>query len=509
MPGPPVTLRVSLKTNAAFRLVALALGCALPGHVDVSAQQGQTASIEGRVTDVSGAVLGGARVTAASPQMIGGVPMTETAPDGRYRLSSLLPGTYEIAVTHQGFKTLLYSDIELSPGIGLTLDVRLEVAPVSETVHVRSAAPVIDVRSSSVPTVIDRNFIDNLPLDSTNQVGGAVVRDRLWFFTGLEYFSYSRRPTAFASLPRTPNEPAVSTEEPKLLAKVTTAHTHTSRLEGYVSHGSSTVTNSNAGPLVQPEALARVTVPQWMANARLTWPLSDRTLVEGRYGAFWQHRTAGPTPPSSASGPSGHVDRFTGVLSVNAPQFSDSEEQTGSVAFTVTRYVDRLGGTSHAFKVGVEHEWASAVYRTGWPGDAQYYDYNGARDLLYQWTGSTLRPSHRRTSVYVQEAWRVGDRVTVEPGVRVGFYDSSLPVDGVDSYRNSSVSPRLGVAWDVAPDHRTVIRAHYGRYHDPMVTSFYDFLDPLGHAPTIVMQANSSGQFQEVTRYVVGYGAPW
>jgi hypothetical protein len=172
MPGPPVTLRVSLKTNAAFRLVALALGCALPGHVDVSAQQGQTASIEGRVTDVSGAVLGGARVTAASPQMIGGVPMTETAPDGRYRLSSLLPGTYEIAVTHQGFKTLLYSDIELSPGIGLTLDVRLEVAPVSETVHVRSAAPVIDVRSSSVPTVIDRNFIDNLPLDSTNQVGG-------------------------------------------------------------------------------------------------------------------------------------------------------------------------------------------------------------------------------------------------------------------------------------------------------------------------------------------------
>ena len=57
-------------------------------------------------------------------------------------------------------------------------------------------------------------------------------------------------------------------------------------------------------------------------------------------------------------------------------------------------------------------------------------------------------------------------------------------------------------AWDVAPDHRTVIQAHYGRYHDPLVTSFYDFLDPLSQTPQIVMQVDGTGQFQELTRFL-------
>jgi hypothetical protein len=53
----------------------------------------------------------------------------------------------------------------------------------------------------------------------------------------------------------------------------------------------------------------------------------------------------------------------------------------------------------------------------------------------------------------------------------------------------------------VTGDHRTVLRAHYGRYHDEMVTSFYDFLDPLSQAPTIVAQVTGPDQFTEITRF--------
>ena len=319
---------------------------------------------------------------------------------------------------------------------------------------------------------------------------------------GSEYYKFERRPASFSSLPRTPDEPRALTREPKLLIKLTAAPTRSARLEGYIEYDNSKSTNTNAGPLVLPEALAFFERPARMANARLTWPLNDRTLVEARYGDFWRHATSGPTDPSRMSGPPGHFDSFTRVRSVNVGQFSDGETQTSSTSATLTRNMDTFLGGSHTFKTGVEHEWATLTSISGWPGGAQYSDYNGAPDFLYLWDGATYRASQRRTAMFAQDRWRVNDRLTVEPGVRVAVYDGSVPVEAIASYRNSSVSPRLGAAWDVAPDHRTVIQAHYGRYHDPLVTSFYDFLDPLSQTSQIVLQVDGTGQFQELTRFL-------
>jgi hypothetical protein len=64
-----------------------------------------------------------------------------------------------------------------------------------------------------------------------------------------------------------------------------------------------------------------------------------------------------------------------------------------------------------------------------------------------------------------------------------------------------SLSPRIGAAWDVAADHRMVVRAHYGRYHDAMTTTFFDFLDPLSQGTTIVAQVVAPDQFSEITRF--------
>jgi outer membrane receptor protein involved in Fe transport len=147
-------------------------------------------------------------------------------------------------------------------------------------------------------------------------------------------------------------------------------------------------------------------------------------------------------------------------MSVNYPSFRDIESRTQSAVATVTRQVDRRAGMSHTFKAGLEQEWASNVFATGYPGGAQYDDYNGQPNFLSLSEGTTYRGSQRRTSMFVLDHWRVNERLTIEPGFRIGFYDGSIPGEGVRGYENSSVSPRLGVAWDVARDHRTVVRAH-------------------------------------------------
>ena len=110
-----------------------------------SAQEGQTGSISGTVRDDSGAVLANAVVTASSPQLIGGPQQVRTDAMGRYKFPKLLPGTYEIVTSLQGFKTLHHSGIELPPGLGLTVDAPLQIAPVAEAVKVDAAVPTIDI----------------------------------------------------------------------------------------------------------------------------------------------------------------------------------------------------------------------------------------------------------------------------------------------------------------------------------------------------------------------------
>jgi hypothetical protein len=75
-----------------------------------------------------------------------------------------------------------------------------------------------------------------------------------------------------------------------------------------------------------------------------------------------------------------------------------------------------------------------------------------------------------------------------------------LPDTNADLYENHSVSPRVGVAWDLTANHRTVVRAYYGHYHEGIFTGMFDFLDPLAQAPTITARVIGSGQFEEISR---------
>ena len=103
----------------------------------------------------------------------------------------------------------------------------------------------------------------------------------------------------------------------------------------------------------------------------------------------------------------------------------------------------------------------------------------------------------------MQDIWRLTDRVTVQPGVRMSIYRTDLPDTTMALYENEAVSPRIGVAWDVRADHRTVVRAHYGHYHEGIYTALLADFDPLAQAPTITARVVGPGQYEEVSRSAV------
>jgi hypothetical protein len=131
---------------------------------------GQTAgSIDGLITDSSGSVIVGARVTAANPKTnFSRDVLSNTA--GNYRFPDLPPGVYKITAEMQGFQTEVHSAVELQVAQAARIDFRLNLGAVSQTVEVAGGAPLLDTENATVGTVIDNKRIVDLPLNGRNFV---------------------------------------------------------------------------------------------------------------------------------------------------------------------------------------------------------------------------------------------------------------------------------------------------------------------------------------------------
>ena len=123
--------------------------------------QEQRGAIEGIVRDTSGAVIPGAAVEARANT--GVVLSTVTDTTGQYRFPSLLPGTYEITATLQGFTTKKQSDVPVSLGEVKKVDLALALASVAESVTVTAESPLVDVSQSTRSTSIRSERIEMVP----------------------------------------------------------------------------------------------------------------------------------------------------------------------------------------------------------------------------------------------------------------------------------------------------------------------------------------------------------
>jgi hypothetical protein len=137
-------------------------GLALPASAQTT-----TATVLGTLTDAQHAVLPGATVTARNLDT-GVETTTATDANGRYRLSALRPGTYDIRAELAGFATRVRAALPLFVAQEATIDFELALAGLQEAVTVTQEAPLVETTKSEVSSVIDRKQIDELPLNGRN-----------------------------------------------------------------------------------------------------------------------------------------------------------------------------------------------------------------------------------------------------------------------------------------------------------------------------------------------------
>lgn len=129
--------------------------------------QVDTGSITGTVTDPSGAVVSGAKVTLTN-EGTGTSLSTTTGADGVYEFSPVRIGTYKLDLSAGGFKKEIQTHVVVDVSARVPANFKLQPGAVSETVEVTSAAPVLQSQDASVGQVIDQRSVNDLPLNGRN-----------------------------------------------------------------------------------------------------------------------------------------------------------------------------------------------------------------------------------------------------------------------------------------------------------------------------------------------------
>jgi hypothetical protein len=154
-------LRLSFLRFAAFRIEMLAMFLIL---VPLGFAQSELATVFGRVTDQSGAVVSQAAVEIRNVET-NAVASTTTNSDGLYSVPALHPGHYVIFVSKPGFRTVSATGMELNVQDNVVRNFLLQVGSAAESITVTAEAAKINTSDATVSTIVDRNFAENLPMN--------------------------------------------------------------------------------------------------------------------------------------------------------------------------------------------------------------------------------------------------------------------------------------------------------------------------------------------------------
>ena len=318
--------------------------------------------------------------------------------------------------------------------------------------------------------------------------GGAIRRDRVWFFGGARV----ERTTTQSAFAQT-RIPFTSTNENtryegKLTGPIRPGHT----LQGAVIDNRTHLRQPSLGASIDPATFTTPSTPNRTFAATWRGVLRTRTFAEAQYSQkSWHLENAGGTSAAIVDSPflTRGVSGVPANLQFNGPYFDSSDPEARNnrqLTASVSQVVSSRRAGTHEIKSGFEYFTSTRVggnsqslsgyvfqsdYKAG--GDGRPALDAGGRLIprfvpgtsrLQTWMplrGSSIEVT--TASLYVHDHWTAGTRFTFDLGARYERVRSNATGD-ISGADGNTLVPRLAAAYDLSADGRTVVRATYGHY---------------------------------------------
>ena len=314
-------------------------------------------------------------------------------------------------------------------------------------------------------------------VDFTTQIGGPIKKDKLFFFLSAQRFQQDTDPSGPVTL--------LHEVSPRFNVKLTWQPTANDNYTFHLQYDAyNIVGRAGVSALLATDALTnKEDAPEFVWLAQWRHIFNSSTFAEVKYTGWWGYYDLNP-----AVNLPGHIDE-NGTPSVSQGWFYYADRGRDQVNASVSHYADAFG--KHELKFGAEFEHSKVRNRYGYVNNISYYDYVGKPYLAYSY-GYDVSATNNRQSVFVQDSWKVGNRLTLNPGVRTDFIQGSNPTVG-KVYSTTNVAPRLGLAWDVTGYFTTVLKAAYSQYYDGAMAVAFERAVP-GVFPRLTYDVSVPGQ---------------
>jgi hypothetical protein len=161
-------MSTSTTRRAILALCLITLAAAGASAQDIRAR------VQGLVSDTSGGVLPGATVVLTNDGTDVAATRTTNA-DGRYLFDFVESGTYSVSAALSGFKTTLQKGVRVQQRGDITVDLKLEVGGIEETVTVTEATPTIQFNTATRDLTIEQEMVKDLPSSTRNPLQYAML----------------------------------------------------------------------------------------------------------------------------------------------------------------------------------------------------------------------------------------------------------------------------------------------------------------------------------------------